>query len=1073
MRVPLVLLLVLLVAIPAVPRAASSPGATGPSAPTGPMGRSVAVSPAPDVAASAIASARHALATGESGSPVWTCHGDPAWANNACRLSRYALAPRGASSGTGWVQGNTSPPPQSDDDFEMTYDASDGVVLLLGSPAGLYGSPTTTDFWSYRNGNWTNLGSTTPPFNCPGSSLAYDSADGYVVFYGATVSYYATRCPTGGTTWSYHAGRWSNLTAIPSPPARWGASLINDSTDGYLLLFGGNVYNCTGFVPTKNCNLGYLNDTWKFQAGVWTRLSPKNAPSWRSNAGLADDPVDGYVVLFGGSTYYNLVNDTWKFVGGTWTDLHPARSPPLPVPDGFSFDAADGVLLYTNVYPNFNDTTIAEVTWAFSAGAWAPITFPYGPTSRSGAEQAYDYADGYTLFFGGLVDRGGTDLSDVWSYVGGAWTNRTPPTPSPRTNAMVAYDAATKDVLLFGGETDSDAYGVAGLNDTWTYGTAGWMAQTPAKAPPAREGGGMVYDAADGYILLFGGDAIGGSGWLNDTWEYAGGLWAQITPGRSPPVSSSQTMVYDAADGYAMLFENASGIQSTWTYHAGTWTNRTLTAGTPPGGPALNPLVYDSSDGYVLLFGTFQRTLTNQTFKFAGGTWTNLTGSAGIAPAPASDASFADYPAGGYVVLWTATPSNFTWTFANGTWSALYAPLGPTPRSGMAGAYDPKLSADVFFGGDGGLPECLSFGLCGSTWLWSSGGANVPSIRSFTVQPSPTDVGASVTFSVVVIGGVPPWTFAYSGLPTGCTTANSSSLLCSPSAAGSSSVSVQVTDSSGNSTVAYTSLRIVARPGVVLSVSHASIPLGRSTLLYANVSGGLSPYSYNYSGLPPGCASQTVPALPCTPTTAGGYTVRVVVQDGAGVNTSATTGLSVAPAGATGAPSITSFNATPSAFVLGNSTNLTVLATGGTPPYYYTFSGLAPGCSSANLSVLGCTPTASGTFAVVVNVTDATGNGTALGTNVTVYPAGGGAGLKVSAFGPTAPSATVGSPLGLKVVASGGHGGLSYSYGGLPPGCASLSRSELSCTPMVSGEYRIRATVADAASDRVTVPLDL
>ncbi|MCI4354441.1 MAG: hypothetical protein L3K06_03655, partial [Thermoplasmata archaeon] len=48
-------------------------------------------------------------------------------------------------------------------------------------------------------------------------------------------------------------------------------------------------------------------------------------------------------------------------------------------------------------------------------------------------------------------------------------------------------------------------------------------------------------------------------------------------------------------------------------------------------------------------------------------------------------------------------------------------------------------------------------------------------------------------------------------------------------------------------------------------------------------------------------------------------------------------------------------------------------ATGGTPPYLYTWSGLPTGCTSINGARLACTPGAAGSYAVVVRVVDAAG----------------------------------------------------------------------------------------------------
>lgn len=67
------------------------------------------------------------------------------------------------------------------------------------------------------------------------------------------------------------------------------------------------------------------------------------------------------------------------------------------------------------------------------------------------------------------------------------------------------------------------------------------------------------------------------------------------------------------------------------------------------------------------------------------------------------------------------------------------------------------------------------------------------------------------------------------------------------------------------------------------------------------------------------------------------------------------------------------FQAVPSTVSLGTSLNLIVNVTGGTPPFSYTYSGLPPGCPTANTASLTCLPGETGTFAVKITATDAVG----------------------------------------------------------------------------------------------------
>jgi uncharacterized repeat protein (TIGR02543 family) len=76
----------------------------------------------------------------------------------------------------------------------------------------------------------------------------------------------------------------------------------------------------------------------------------------------------------------------------------------------------------------------------------------------------------------------------------------------------------------------------------------------------------------------------------------------------------------------------------------------------------------------------------------------------------------------------------------------------------------------------------------------------------------------------------------------------------------------------------------------------------------------------------------------------------------------------VAPAAGT-PPTIYSFSAFPSEFLEGTSTSLSVSAFALTP-ITYTYTGLPPGCLSANTSYLSCTPTSPGYYNVTVTLVD-------------------------------------------------------------------------------------------------------
>ncbi len=66
---------------------------------------------------------------------------------------------------------------------------------------------------------------------------------------------------------------------------------------------------------------------------------------------------------------------------------------------------------------------------------------------------------------------------------------------------------------------------------------------------------------------------------------------------------------------------------------------------------------------------------------------------------------------------------------------------------------------------------------------------------TLTITPNPLIVNQPVTFNALATGGVSPYIFKWTGLPTPCTSNPSSTINCSPTQTGSFPVTVQVTDS--------------------------------------------------------------------------------------------------------------------------------------------------------------------------------------------------------------------------------------------------------------------------------------
>ncbi len=184
-----------------------------------------------------------------------------------------------------------------------------------------------------------------------------------------------------------------------------------------------------------------------------------------------------------------------------------------------------------------------------------------------------------------------------------------------------------------------------------------------------------------------------------------------------------------------------------------------------------------------------------------------------------------------------------------------------------------------------------SFSVSGSS---SSG----PSISSFVANPSTLALGGWTNLTVTASGGTGALSYAYTGLPTGCTTANASTLACHPSQAGSSTVTVTVTDQAGNTATKTASLTVNPSSSGSLAITSfavnpPSVAVGSSTTFTVGTSGGSGTLSYVYTGLPAGCATLDATTLTCKPSAAGTFHVTVFVNDTSGQSVTAQVSLTV------------------------------------------------------------------------------------------------------------------------------------------------------------------------------------
>jgi hypothetical protein len=363
-----------------------------------------------------------------------------------------------------------------------------------------------------------------------------------------------------------------------------------------------------------------------------------------------------------------------------------------------------------------------------------------------------------------------TDSSSIPNW------SRLQPTSSPEARFGVAmtYDAADGYVLLFGGYGPGGVFGYGFENQTWTFQNGTWTERFPAVSPSPRLSAAMAYDAADGYVVLFGGCGVVLASTascppaLNDTWTYRGGAWNNITPGVSPSPRYYAGMTYDEADGYVLLFGGEStldqSLADTWEFSAGKWTE--LDPSSYPSPRDAFAFTYDAADGYVLLFGGVPYA---DTWAYKSGNWVNITTT--VAPSPRLATEAAYDPAGGFVLLYaglgiSGSEPNDTWTFRAGTWANVTPDVSPGWRTAEGMTFDSATGQVILFGGWVGGSILLN-----DTWVFSSSMSLAPN-PSVGFNVHPTSCGAiswdGQPYSNGTLGFYPPGVYlAQAGPCTG------------------------------------------------------------------------------------------------------------------------------------------------------------------------------------------------------------------------------------------------------------------------------------------------------------------
>ncbi|MCI4345976.1 MAG: PKD domain-containing protein [Thermoplasmata archaeon] len=450
----------------------------------------------------------------------------------------------------------------------------------------------------------------------------------------------------------------------------------------------------------------------------------------------------------------------------------------------------------------------------------------------------------------------------------------------------------------------------------------------------------MTWDAADGYVLLFGGERLSGT-YSQDTWSYVNGTWTNLTATvtGAPPALLLPGLAYDPSSQRVVQIggQTSTGAYSSWTwvYHNRTWLNLTATAGTPPSGRIAMAITADSTDGELLLFGGSPNggsVWYTDTWTFKAGAWTNITSIAGSTLGHPELLSGSDDPADHGVLvrgLYSTGPALATATliYSSGTWRNVTGTLTSQPPL-------------LYLGASGYLSSIGS--------IVATSGVSFNRTGGMVVEGLTAEYSAGGWTNVTGVTAGPPILNIFS---SGSIVGNDQSFMA---------FGVYQTGPSAYSTSSWL---LSAPPKVTASANHLVADQGTSVSFSGSVSEGAAPYTYHWSF---GDGS-TAATLSGTHAFAhpGTYAANLTVTDLVGHSVTASVSVVVNP------PLSFSASGTPSPATANLTVALTSAVSGGTGPYTYRWS--LGDASTATTASLGHIYAKAGNYSVVANVTDALG----------------------------------------------------------------------------------------------------
>ncbi|WP_298897253.1 kelch repeat-containing protein [uncultured Psychroserpens sp.] len=273
---------------------------------------------------------------------------------------------------------------------------------------------------------------------CPRNQpvTAYHSKESKIFLFGGYCSSEKKRL---NDFWKFDGKTWNAIQTDVAPEPRSGHSMIYDSANNRLLVFGG-----------KNENGTILNDLWSWNGDNWKKLN-ESGPIPRQSHRMVFNTDNGDVFLFGGSNALGQsLNDTWVFRNEKWLELKSKDLPPPRLQHTMAYDQQQKkVVLFGGFSKNGTDKTIYGDTWEWQLLEGWKLINKNDLLARDHHAMAYDAKSKRIILFGGYNKQ---YLGDTLSWNGNKWVLITNEGPSKRAGKpALMYSFKDESLILFGG----------------------------------------------------------------------------------------------------------------------------------------------------------------------------------------------------------------------------------------------------------------------------------------------------------------------------------------------------------------------------------------------------------------------------------------------------------------------------------------------------------------------------------------------------------------------------------------------------------------------------------------------